>query len=166
MAKGRNPLAFRNLLTVDSHQAHLAMVNRLAQTTQPAIVIAGNGMCSSGRIVNYLKAMLGDERHDVLFVGYQAEGTPGRLIQRFGPKGGFMEMDGQRYAIRAQVHTIGGYSAHADQNGLIGFVTRMRRWPSEVRIVHGERTVKKRFARTLVQALAKQGHFVAVVIAE
>lgn len=85
---GRKPLAFDNLLTVDSHQAHLAMVNRLAQTAQPAIVIAGNGMCSSGRIVNYLKAMLGDARHNLLFVGYQAEGTPGRQIQRFGPKGG------------------------------------------------------------------------------
>src|SRR5690606_39703888 len=106
LAKGRNPLAFRNLLTVDSHQAHLAMVNRLAQTTQPVIVIAGNGMCSSGRIVNYLKAMLGDERHDVLFVGYQAEGTPGRQIQRFGPRGGYVELDGERYDIRAQVHRM------------------------------------------------------------
>lgn len=72
---------------MDSHKAHLAMVNLLTQTAQPAIVIAGNGMCSSGRIVNYLKAMLGDERHDVLFVGYQAEGTVGRQIQRFGPRG-------------------------------------------------------------------------------
>ncbi|MDP9940094.1 metallo-beta-lactamase family protein [Pseudomonas sp. 3400] len=55
LAKGRNPLAFRNLLTVDSHQAHLAMVNRLTQTAQPAIVIAGNGMCSSGRIQSYAR---------------------------------------------------------------------------------------------------------------
>ncbi|QTN45221.1 MBL fold metallo-hydrolase [Ectopseudomonas mendocina] len=149
LAKGRNPLAFRNLLTVDSHQAHLAMVNRLTQTAQPAIVIAGNGMCSSGRIVNYLKAMLGDERHDVLFVGYQAEGTSGRQIQRFGPRSGYVEFDGQRYDIRAQVHTIGGYSAHADQNGLIGFVTRMRHWPSEVRIVHGEAGAKLRLAQIL-----------------
>jgi len=138
LKKGRNPLAFRNLITVDSHQAHQAMVNRLTQTAQPAIVIAGNGMCSSGRIVNYLKAMLGDERHDVLFVGYQAEGSTGRQIQRFGPRAGFAEMDGQRYDIRAQVHTIGGYSAHADQKGLVKFVTSMRRWPSQVRIVHGE----------------------------
>jgi metallo-beta-lactamase family protein len=146
---GRKPLPFDNLLTVDSHQAHLAMVNRLAQTAQPAIVIAGNGMCSSGRIVNYLKAMLGDVRHNLLFVGCQAEGTPGRQIQRFGPKGGFVEMDGQRYAIRAQVHTIGGYSARADQKGLDEFVTRMRHWPSEVRIVDGEVAAK----RTLADAL-------------
>ena len=116
LKKGRNPLAFRNLLIVDSHEAHLVMVNRLTQTARPAIVIAANGMCSSGRIVNYLKAMLGDERHDVLFVGYQAEGTTGRQVQRFGPRGGYVELDGQRYAIRAQVHIIGGYSAHADQS--------------------------------------------------
>lgn len=151
LAKGRNPLAFRNLLTVDSHQAHLAMVNRLTQTAQPAIVIAGNGMCSSGRIVNYLKAMLGDARHDVLLVGYQAEGTPGRQIQRFGPRSGYVEFDGQRYDIRAQVHTIGGYSAHADQKGLVSFVTRMTRWPSEVRIVHGESGAKQQFSTVLQQ---------------
>ncbi|CAM3216691.1 beta-lactamase domain-containing protein [Ectopseudomonas mendocina] len=149
LAKGRNPLAFRNLLTVDSHQAHLVMVNRLSQTAQPAIVIAGNGMCSSGRIVNYLRAMLGDERHDVLFVGYQAEGTAGRQIQQFGPRGGYLVMDGQRYDIRAQIHTIGGYSAHADQEGLVGFVTRMRHWPSEVRIVHGSAEAKTGLAQRL-----------------
>jgi metallo-beta-lactamase family protein len=163
LAKGRNPLAFRNLLTVDSHQAHLAMVNRLSQTAQPAIVIAGNGMCSSGRIVNYLKAMLGDKRHDVLFVGYQAEGTPGRQIQRFGPRGGYLVMDGQRYDIRAQVHIMGGYSAHADQNGLIGFVTRMRHWPSEVRVVHGDAVAKQALVQRLCERYEQadmQGEFI------
>ncbi|MDH1729035.1 MBL fold metallo-hydrolase [Pseudomonas chengduensis] len=164
LAKGRNPLAFRNLLTVDSHQAHLAMVNRLTQTAQPAIVIAGNGMCSSGRIVNYLKAMLGDERHDVLFVGYQAEGTPGRHIQRFGPRSGYLEFDGQRYDIRAQVHTIGGYSAHADQKGLVSFVTRMTQWPSEVRVVHGDVQAKAQLAMCLHSAYEESGYPLHVVI--
>jgi len=67
---GRRPLGFEQLLTVDSHAEHLRMVEYLARSARPAIVIAGNGMCSSGRIVNYLKAMLGDKRHNVLFVGY------------------------------------------------------------------------------------------------
>ncbi|PKM33511.1 MAG: MBL fold hydrolase [Gammaproteobacteria bacterium HGW-Gammaproteobacteria-12] len=164
LAKGRNPLAFRNLLTVDSHQAHLAMVNRLTQTAQPAIVIAGNGMCSSGRIVNYLKAMLGDARHDVLFVGYQAEGTPGRQIQHFGPRSGYVEFDGQRYDIRAQVHTIGGYSAHADQKGLVSFVTRMTHWPSEVRIVHGELDAKQQFSTVLQQRYGAADKALKIVI--
>ncbi|MCG4455179.1 MBL fold metallo-hydrolase [Pseudomonas sp. MMS21-TM103] len=137
--QGRNPLGFEQLLTVDSHQAHLAMVRHLAATARPAIVIAGNGMCSSGRIVNYLKAMLHDPRHDVLFIGYQAQGTPGRAIQMYGERGGYVYFDGERYKIGAKINTIGGYSAHADQKGLLGFVRRMRSWPSQVRIVHGER---------------------------
>lgn len=140
--KGRKPLSFANLLTVDSHQAHLAMVRRLAETAQPAIVIAAGGMCAGGRIVDYLKAMLHDPRHDVLFVGYQAQGTPGRAIQAHGPGGGYVELDEVRYKIGAKVSTIGGYSAHADQQGLVSFVTQMREWPSEIRIVHGDDDAK------------------------
>ena len=140
------------------------MVNRLAQTTQPAIVIAGNGMCSSGRIVNYLKAMLGDERHDVLFVGYQAEGTPGRQIQRFGPRNGYVEYDGLRYDIRAQVHTMGGYSAHADQAGLLKFASAMRNKPGEIRIVHGEPDAKRELARMYQALYAQAGCPLNVVV--
>jgi metallo-beta-lactamase family protein len=99
-------------------------------------------MCSSGRIVNYLKAMLHDHRHDVVFIGYQAQGTPGRAIQTYGARGGYVDLDGERCKIGAKVHTICGYSAHADQKGLLGFVTRMRHWPSQVRIVHGEPAAK------------------------
>ncbi len=138
LQSGRRPLAFDQLITVDSHADHQKILNHLVSSARPAIVIAGNGMCSSGRIVNYLKAMLGDPRHDVLFVGYQARGTPGHAIQRFGPRNGYVEFDGQRYNIRAAVHSIGGYSAHADQAGLVGFVTAMEQWPEEIRLVHGE----------------------------
>ncbi|WPC06767.1 MBL fold metallo-hydrolase [Pseudomonas benzenivorans] len=153
--QGRNPLGFDQLLTIDSHQAHLAMVRYLTATTRPAIVIAGNGMCSSGRIVNYLKAMLHDPRHDVLFIGYQAQGTPGRAIQMYGERGGYVDLDGERYKIGSKINTIGGYSAHADQKGLLGFVTRMRDWPSQVRIVHGETSAKREFSERL-QTLYRQ----------
>ena len=163
---GRNPLSFRDLLTVDSHKAHLAMVNRLAQTAQPAIVIAGNGMCSSGRIVNYLKAMLADPRHDVLFVGYQAEGTLGSQIQRFGPRGVYVELDGQHYDIRAQVHSVGGYSAHADQTGLIRFITRMRQWPSEMRIVHGDKSARQGLSKVLRKRYVGQSTHVDILLPE
>ncbi|MDX1722549.1 MAG: MBL fold metallo-hydrolase [Pseudomonas sp.] len=155
LKQGRNPLGFEQLLTIDSHQAHLAMVRHLAATARPAIVIAGNGMCSSGRIVNYLKAMLHDPRHDVLFIGYQAQGTPGRAIQMYGARGGYVDLDGERYKIGSKINTIGGYSAHADQKGLLGFVTRMRHWPSQVRIVHGETSAKHELGERL-KALYKQ----------
>ncbi len=130
------------------------MVQHLARTARPAIVIAGNGMCSGGRIVNYLKAMLGDARHNVLFVGYQAAGTPGRSIQAYGPKGGYVDLDGERLDIKAGIASIGGYSAHADQQGLVGFVTGMQQWPTEIRIVHGEQQAKQTLALILRQRYA------------
>ncbi len=149
LKQGRKPLAFDTLLTVDSHDEHLKMVHHLANSGRPAIVIAGSGMCNAGRIVNYLKAMLGDERHDVLFVGYQAEGTPGRDIQQYGSQGGYVDLDGERYTIRARVETIGGYSAHADQQGLVSFVKGMKHKPSEIRLVHGESRAKQTLQQKL-----------------
>jgi len=154
---GRRPLAFEQLITIDSHSDHQRIVNHLTQTARPAIVIAGGGMCSGGRIVNYLKAMLGDKRHNVLFVGYQAKGTPGHAIQTCGPKGGYVNLDGERFDIRAGISSIGGYSAHADQNGLVDFVTGMQQWPTEIRVVHGEQEAKQALADVLrVQYAARE----------
>ena len=151
LAAGRHPLAFEQLTTVADHAAHLRMVEALARSARPAIVIAASGMCSGGRIVNYLKAMLGDARHDVLFCGYQAAGTPGRDIQTYGPRGGWVELDGQRFDIRAGVHTLGGFSAHADQSGLLNFIGRMRTPPKQVRLVHGDDEAKRTLAALLRQ---------------
>lgn len=164
VSQGRKPLGFEQLLTVETHAQHLSMVNRLAHTRQPAVVITGNGMCSAGRVVNYLKAMLGDPRHNVVFVGYQAQGTPGRAIQQFGPQGGFVDLEGERIEIRAGVHTLGGYSAHADQKGLVNFVTRMRHWPEQVRLVHGEEGAKRELAKVLRAQARKAGKTLEVVI--
>ena len=154
---GRKPLAFDNLIKIDSHADHIAVVNHLTQTARPAIVIAGNGMCAGGRIVNYLKAMLHDPRHDVLFVGYQAKGTPGHAIQTYGPKGGYVDLDGDRFDIRAGITCIGGYSAHADQKGLVEFVTGMQQWPAEIRVVHGEQQAKEALAAELQASYRQKG---------
>jgi metallo-beta-lactamase family protein len=142
LAAGRHPLAFDRLLTVDDHAAHRRMVDHLARERRPAIVIAASGMCAGGRILDYLKAMIGDPRHDILFVGYQAVGTPGWAIQTYGPRGGYVELDGRRYDIRARVHTLGGYSAHADQQNLLDFIGAMTPPPRQVILVHGERRAK------------------------
>lgn len=160
LEEGRKPLSFKQLITVDSHDEHMRIVEHLTETARPAIVIAGNGMCSGGRIVNYLKAMLGDPRHHVVFIGYQGKGTPGRDIQTHGPEGGFVDLDGQRIDIRAGIDAVGGYSAHADQADLVGFVTRMKTWPKEIRLIHGEDQAKERLAevlRTRYQDAGKEG---------
>jgi len=146
---GRHPLAFEQITTIDSHADHLRTVDYLRASGRPTVVIAASGMCAGGRIVNYLKALLGDPRTDVAFVGYQAQGTPGRDIQRYGPQGGYVLLDGQRIDIRARIHTLTGYSAHADRDDLVRFVRRMRRPPTEIRIVHGDSEAKQALAAAL-----------------
>lgn len=161
---GRHPLNFDNLYTISSHQEHQQTVDYLAKSGRPAIVIAASGMCAGGRIVNYLKAMLEDARHQVLFVGYQASGTPGRKIQKYGPQGGWVELDGQRYTIRAGVDTISGYSAHADQKDLLNFIKRMRHWPREIRLVHGQDTARKTLKQKIEQLYARKNINVNVLL--
>lgn len=166
LSEGRKPLRFRQLITLDSHVQHQKTVNYLASTGRPAIVIAGNGMCSGGRIVNYLKAMLGDPRHQVLFVGYQARGTPGAVIQACEGAEGFVmiDLDAEMYEIKAKVATLGGYSAHADQKGLVDFVTGMQQWPERVLLVHGERRAKAALAHALKCRYNEQGKALSVEI--
>ncbi|WP_286714643.1 MBL fold metallo-hydrolase [Marinobacter sp. tcs-11] len=149
VSAGRHPLSFEQLTVINSHEDHLNAVEYLARTHRPCVVIAGSGMCAGGRVVNYLKAMLGDARNDVVFVGYQAAGTPGRDILTYGPRGGWVELDGARYSISARVHTVGGYSAHAGQDDLLRFVAGIPETPAEIRIVHGDSDAKHAFKQAL-----------------
>jgi metallo-beta-lactamase family protein len=151
---GRRPLGFEQLTVIEDHADHENAVRVLQKNDRPCIVIAAGGMCSGGRIVNYLKALLGDARTDVLFIGYQAHGTPGRAIQEYGPRGGYVVLDDERIDIRAQVHTLGGYSAHADARNLVDFVRRMRHKPAEIRLVHGEKDVRAALAAKLGNLLS------------
>lgn len=169
LSAGRHPLSFEQLYTVNAHQEHLQTVEYLAKRNKPAIVIAASGMCSGGRIVNYLKQFLPDKTADILFVGYQAQGTLGRDIQKYAPKhneeeskpDGYVYIDGKRIIIRANAHTIGGYSAHADQKGLINFVKRMRIKPKNILIVHGDEkakaALKEQYQLLLPEALIEIG---------
>jgi metallo-beta-lactamase family protein len=164
MRAGRHPLSFDNLYTVDSHEEHLKTVDYLSRSRRPAVVIAASGMVAGGRIVNYIKAMIEDPRHDILFVGYQAHGTPGRAIQQYGPKGGYVDIDGKRFDIRAKVHSIGGYSAHAGQDDLINFIARMRKLPREVRLVHGDDEAKQTLRDKLLTMAREKGQSLQVSI--
>ena len=155
LKKGRHPLDFEQLYTIGSHQDHLSVVKYLSKRNKPAIVIAASGMCSGGRIVNYLTQFLPDAKADVIFVGYQAQGTPGRDIQQYGPKGGYVELNGKRVTINAGIHTISGYSAHADQLDLINFVKHIKHKPQEIRIVHGDEDAKAVFAEKLGHLVPK-----------
>lgn len=146
---GRHPLSFEQLTTIDSHQDHLNTIDYLQKSAKPCVVLAASGMCSGGRMVNYIKALIEDPRTDIVFVGYQAQGTPGRVIQRYGPTNGYVEYDHQRYTINAGVYTLSGYSAHAGQDALIQFVKGIRKKPAEIRIIHGDDDAKARLKQVL-----------------
>ena len=144
------PLVFQNLTTVGDHREHKGTIDHLAKHELPAVVIAGSGMCTGGRVMNYLKRFIGDPRTDIVFVGYQANGTPGHYIARGSD---WVRLDGRKFDIKAKVHRMTGYSAHGDQSDLINFVLDMDEPPKAIRLVHGDYQPK----RVLAAKLSKMG---------
>jgi len=145
------PLVFENLTTVGGHREHRDTLDHLDDRKLPAIVIAGSGMCTGGRVVNYLKRFIDKPTTDIVFVGYQAFGTPGHYISRGAE---WVRLNGRKYDIAAHIHRIGGYSAHGDQADLMRFVKEMKEPPKEIRLVHGDYQPKQ----TLAEKLAGEGY--------
>jgi metallo-beta-lactamase family protein len=122
-------------------------INRLKG---PAVVIAGSGMCNAGRIKHHLKHNLWRPGASLVFVGFQAQGTPGRAIID-GAKS--VRLLGEPVAVRAKVYTIGGFSAHADQREIIDWVANFRNPSLQVFVVHGEETASLALAKVLREKL-------------
>jgi len=132
---GDHPIDFGRLYGVKSHKHHLDLINMPG----PAIILAGSGMCNGGRIINHLKAGIEDPKNNICFAGYQAKGTPGRTIRKYGNKpGGYVYLDGKKKNIKAEIDSLSGYSAHADQKGLIEWICAIPEKPGEIKLVHGE----------------------------
>lgn len=148
--RGQRPLSFDQCIVVESHREHAKLVNRLTTSGEPAIVLAASGMCQGGRIVNYLKALLPDERTDVVFCGYQAGGTLGRDIQAGCST---LQIDNEQVEVSARVHSMSGYSAHADQNDLFSFVTGCAGSLKQIHLIHGEANSMEELTAMLGKAL-------------
>ncbi len=101
----------------------------------PAVVIAASGMATGGRILHHLKHRLPRRDTVVLLVGYQAEGTRGRLLLD-GAK--HVKIHGQDVAVHAQVRMVDGFSAHAGHDELLRWLGGLRRPPQRLFLVHGE----------------------------
>ena len=132
-AAGNHPLDFKNLYSVEKYRDH----KQLMEMEGPAIIIAGSGMCTGGRIVDHLEQGLQDPKNDLFFVGYQAKGTPGRAMME------------KKVPVKAAIHTLSGYSAHADQNMLVNWVNSMPQPPGKITLVHGEPHAQKALAQRL-----------------
>ena len=99
-----------------------------------AIIIAGSGMCTGGRVKHHLKHLVWRDTTQVVIVGFQAHGTPGRALVDGNH---FIRLWGEAIKVRAKVHTIGGLSAHAGQTDLLRWYQHMPKRPA-VTLVHGE----------------------------
>jgi metallo-beta-lactamase family protein len=105
------------------------------QLRYPSIVVSASGMATGGRVLHHLAARLPDQRNSVLLVGFQAEGTRGRLLVE-GPR--LVKMFGEYVAVRAEVVELPALSVHADSSELVDWVAAARRPPDIVYAVHGE----------------------------
>jgi metallo-beta-lactamase family protein len=108
---------------------------RLNDIGGPGIIIAGSGMATGGRILHHLVRRLPEERTTVLFVGYQAAGTRGRLLREGARE---IKMLGQSVPVRASIMVSDSYSAHADQGEILRWLGGFARPPATTYIVHGE----------------------------
>jgi len=107
----------------------------LNQFRDPCVIISASGNLSGGRILHHLKSRLPHSRNTVLFVGYQPEGSLGRLISE-GRKE--VKIHGKRVAVNARVEVLDGLSAHADSEEILEWVDHMKHPPSRIFLVHGE----------------------------
>jgi metallo-beta-lactamase family protein len=139
---GDNPLGFLPSLRFLRTTEESMSLNRI---TGGAIIIAGSGMCTGGRIRHHLKWNLWREAAHVVIVGFQAQGTPGRALVD-GAK--TLRLLGEDIAVRAQIHTLGGFSAHAGQTDLVKWAGHFQP-PPRVYLVHGEPDAMQSLQRRL-----------------
>jgi metallo-beta-lactamase family protein len=143
-----NPFRLPNLHATVTTEESIA-INRIERG---AIVIAGSGMASGGRILHHLRHRLGRRETHVVFVGYQANGTLGRRLVD-GAK--WVRIHGGDVQANAQIHTVGGLSAHADQHGLIEWYSGFDPRPP-LALVHGEDKAREALAGEIHQRFAVQ----------
>lgn len=118
----------------------------LNQIRSGAIIISASGMCDAGRIKHHLLHNLGRPECSVLITGFQASGTLGRRLVD-GEKE--VRIFGEDIAVRASIHTLGGFSAHADQHALLAWTAGFLKPPGRTFVVHGEAAAASSFAQQL-----------------
>jgi len=137
----RDLFSFPNLFFTRSKEASMEINN----IKSGAIIIAGSGMCTGGRIKHHLKHNLWREECAVIFVGYQAAGTLGRRIID-GEKE--VEIYGETVKVNAKIYTINGFSAHADQQEILDWVSSVDK-NTKVVVTHGEEVERDALAEKL-----------------
>ncbi|ROH99806.1 MBL fold metallo-hydrolase RNA specificity domain-containing protein [Chryseobacterium daecheongense] len=139
-------LHYANYTTIDQQEwleiiQHITInreyekTRKIIQDKKSKIIIAGSGMVTGGRVLEYLKHDIGNSRNTVLIVGFQAEGTRGRALLNRTHE---LKMHGKFYPVKANIVEITGLSAHADQSELMEWIKKYENPPKQIMLVHGE----------------------------
>jgi metallo-beta-lactamase family protein len=139
---GENPLDLSELIYTQTTEESKA----INEDKRSGIILSASGMCESGRIQHHLKHHLWREDSHIVMIGYQAEGTVGRRIVD-GAK--TVRLFGEEIAVKAHIHTLGGFSAHADQKGLLEWLSHFNNPQLEIIVNHGEEKISMEFIRLI-----------------
>lgn len=149
--QGDEPFDFPGLKVVATADESMA----IAEHNGSAIIIAGSGMCTGGRIKHHLVNNIGRPESTILFVGYQARGTLGRQIVDGAKE---VRILGLKHPVLARIARIDGLSAHADREELMRWLSGLSRAPRRVFVVHGEEEASTEFAANLTKKTGWKTH--------
>lgn len=144
--KGDNPLDFKNLKFTRTSEESMW----LNTDNEPKVIISASGMCEAGRIRHHLKHNLWNSKSSIIFVGYQAEGTLGKLLVEGAKE---VTLFGEKIQVNAEIYNLEGFSGHADRDGLRAWLKGFQKEPKHIFLVHGEQQAKEDFAETVRKEL-------------
>jgi metallo-beta-lactamase family protein len=147
---GRAPLSFSTLRFSATGEDS----RRLNDVQGPVVIIAGAGMCNGGRIVHHLKHNLPNPDTQVVIVGYQGQGTLGRRLVDGAQE---VRIHGQQVAVKARIHTLGGFSAHAGQTELVSWAKNVNPKPRRLILTHGEPRARDALRNVLIKEWGVDG---------
>jgi len=142
LRQGNSCFSFENLQIVQSVEESKAINNIKGSS----IIIAGSGMVTGGRVKHHIVNNIRRAESTILFVGYQAKGTPGRILLDGARK---IRLLGQIHPVKIHIEKIDGFSAHADRDGLLDWLSDIRVPPRCVFVTHGEEKAANSFAKVL-----------------
>jgi predicted metal-dependent RNase len=150
--KGKNPFVSEIFQKVANREMRKEVIDG-----DPCIIISTSGMLTGGPVIEYLKNLAGDERNSLVFVGYQAEGSLGRRIQK-GWKEIPMSENGKTVIVNMnmEIHTVEGFSGHSDRNQLVNYIRSIKPKPDKLITCHGEESKCVELASSLYKVFRSE----------
>lgn len=139
----KDPFNFPELIKTESVEES----KKINFVKGPCIIVAGNGMCSAGRIKHHIRNNIEDSKSTLLFIGYQVQGTLGYWIKKGEKK---IKLLGMEAKVNAKIESIDGFSAHADSKGLFEWISNFSPKPKRIFVTHGDKEQSDAFAKKLI----------------